>query len=829
MTARTRRKATTTPAWFSTWTTLSTPVRHGICLALLAVIAVGFMAPELFSNRELVGGDIVHWKAMAQSLFEWKEATGETPMWATGPFMGMPAVEISYPLSVPQIDDLARLLRGLMWPTSHLLILFAGMYGLVYHLTRDHWAGTLAAVAFGLTTYLPILLIAGHHSKYVALALAPWLIWAFVYVRRSPGLVPALLFAIATAAGLRAGHVQITYYAAFTLGVWWVVDAVRAYRGGTTPSFAKSTLWLVVGGVLGVLMVADPYLTKAAYKEFTIRGSAAGAAAGGMGWDYAMGWSQGWGELLTLFIADASGGGGSTYWGPKIFTAGPHYVGGIVLMLAGFVVGFARRPAVWGLSIAALLMVGLSLGENLEMLNRFMFEYFPLFDAFRVPETWLSMVALVLAVLAGFGLREVVRRAPDPQEDAALTRSVQRFSLGVVGVAAFFMVLGSTVLSFEKPNELEQLARQVAQQRPDVSLQDPQTQQFLIQTIDRVKEERRDKFNADARRTFLFVLLAAGLLVAARRRKIPAFAAQAALVLLLALDLGGVGRRYFNSDALVPSRQTGNLVEEYGFDTFLAERAEAEGGDGHFRVLSLEGDPNTTARPAYFHESLGGYHGAKLRRYQDFLDNMLFDRSTGLPSRTALAITNTRYVVAGGTIPGMNPVFSDQATGFTVFEVPGALARAYLVDSLVVEPEPTAQWQALQDPAFDPSRSAVVGADLGLAAVPDSVVALATLQHYTPDDMSWKVTTSAPRLLVISEVYYPGGWRATVDGSPAEIVPVNYLLRGVVVPDGTHDVRLTFSPRGRRAGLMISWGATGLVYGVLTLLLLGLWQRRRSD
>lgn len=829
MTARTRRKATPTPAWFDIWTTLSTPVRHGICLSILTVIAVGFMAPELFSSRELVGGDIVQWKSMAQSLFDWKEATGEMPMWATGPFMGMPAIEISYPHSVPQIDDLARLLRALFWPTSHLLILFAGMYGLVFHLTRDHWAGTLAAVAFGLTTYLPILLIAGHHSKYVALALAPWLIWAFVYVRRSPGLVPALLFAIATAASLRAGHVQITYYVAFTFLVWWIVDAVRAYRGGTLPTFSKSTLWLVVGGVLGVLMVADPYLAKAAYKEFTIRGSATGAAVGGMGWDYAMGWSQGWGELLTLFIADAAGGSGSTYWGPKIFTGGPHYVGGIVLLLAGFVVGFARRPAVWGLSIATFLMVALSLGENLEVLNRFMFEYFPLFDAFRVPETWLSMVALVLAVLAGFGLREVVRRAPDPEEDAALTLNLQRFSLGVVGLAAFLMLFGSSILSFEKPNELELLARQVAQQRPDVSLQDPQTQQFLIQTIDRMKEERRDAFNADARRTFLLVLMATGLIVAVRRRKIPGFSAQAALVLLLALDLGGVGRRYFNSDALFPARQTDNLVQEYGFDIFLIEQAEAEGGDGHFRVLSLEGDPNTTSRPAYFHESLGGYHGAKLRRYQDFLDNVLFDRTTGLPSSTALAMTNTRYVVARGTIPGMNPVFSDEATGFTVFEVPGALARAYLVDNVLVEPEPAAQWRILQDASFDPSESAIVSADLGLEAVADSVTAVVNLQEYAPDDMSWQVTTAAPRLLVISEVFYPAGWAATVDGSPAEIVPVNYLLRGVVVPEGTHDVRLTFSPTGRRAGLMIAWGATGLTYGVLALLLFGLWQRRRSD
>jgi hypothetical protein len=814
--------------WFQAWNDLSSRARHGICLATLAIVALGFMAPELFSSRELVGGDIVQWKAMAQSIFDWEAATGQKPLWATGPFMGMPSVEISYPASVPQIDDIARLLRELFWPTSHLLILFGGTYGLVYSLTRDRWSGVLAAVAFGLTTYLPILLIAGHHSKFVALALAPWLFWAFAYTRKSPGLMSALLFAIATAASLRAGHVQITYYAAFTLGVWWLVDTVRAVQAGNLKSAMQSTAWLVLGGILGVLMVADPYLAKAEYKRFTIRGAAAGGMEGGMGWDYAMGWSQGWAEMLTLVVPNAFGGSGASYWGPKVFTAGPHYIGGAVLLLAAYAVASVRRPAVLGLAIAALLMTAFALGENLEPLNRLMFNYFPLFDAFRVPETWLAMVALVLAILAGFGLREVIRHVPDPADEERLNLGVIRLASIGVGLAAIIMLFGTSALDFERPNELESLARQVAASRPDVSLQDPQTIQLLRQTIERVQDDRKDLFSADARRTFLFVLLAGGLLVAVRKRKLPGFAAQAGLVLLVVLDLGGVGRRYFNSEILVPARQAERVIPEYGFDTFLKERRAEAGGLGHFRVLSLEGDPTVTSRPTFHHESLGGYHGAKLRRYQDFLENILFDRSTGLPSRAGLALSNTHYVVARNALPGMQPVFSDQATGFTVFEVTDPLARGFFVNEVVAEPSPEGQWRRLASPDFNPAQTAVVQEDPGLLAVPDSVHSQVDLVRYTPDEITWRVDTAAPRLFVASEVYYPGGWTATLDGQSVPILAADYLLRGVRVPAGQHELIMTFRPPGRRAGLFVAWGSTAGVYGLLIFLLIVAWRRKRA-
>jgi len=676
---------------------------------------------------------------------------------------------------------------------------------------------------------VPILLVAGHHSKFVALAFVPWLFWSFAHARRSPSLLSGLLFAIATAVSLRAGHIQITYYAVFVMGVWWLTQAIADERDGNTRELLKSPGLLVLGGLLGLLMVSHPYLAKAEYKQFTIRGASPGAVEGGLAWDYAMGWSQGWSEMLTLAVANAFGGGSGTgtYWGPKIFTAGPHYVGGVTLLLAAYAVEVSKSRVVRGLAVAVLAMVGFALGKNLEVLNRLMFDYFPLFAAFRVPETWLSMVAAVMAVLAGFGLRAMTRRFADPEEERTTSRGIDRLCIVAVSLAAVLMLVGGSFMSFERPNELESFARQVATAQPDISLDDPRTIQLLRQEIARRKDERRDLFSTDARRTFFFVLLASGLLVLMRRRRLPGWAAQAGLVLLVAVDLGGVGRRFFNEDVLVPLRQADNPVREYGVDVHLKQLRDEAGGLGRFRVLSLEGSPVVTARPAFHYETLGGYHGAKLRRYQDFLDEVLFDPRTGLPSRNALLMTNTRYVVAPGTIPGMTPVFSDQ-DGLLIFEVPGALPRAFFVDSLVVREEAEQQWALLRDPAFDVGAIAVVDRSLNLPSAPDSLSSTVELESYAPDEIAWTVSTEVPRLLVVSETYYPAGWEATVDGDPVEIHAVDYLLRGVVVPAGTHRIEMKFAPARQRIGMMLSTGSTAGVYGLTLFLLVMGWRRRGS-
>ena len=817
-----------THAWFEAWDRIMPGYRHGIVLGLLLVIAIWFMSPVLFSDGVLIGGDIFQWKAMAQSIVGEGAETGSKPLWATNPFGGMPGYMISYDMVVPQIDLIGKWLRLLIWPLSHLLLLFAGAYGFVFHLTRERLAAAISAVGFGLSTYLPILLVAGHNSKYVTLAYLPWLLWAFVYALRTPGLLGSLLFAAALAVNLRAGHVQITYYGVFVMAAFWITDGVAALRTGGVRPFAITTAKLAAGGILAVLMVAQPYMAQAGYKAFTIRGATAGSTEGGMGWEYAMAWSQGIGELLTLFIADAFGGTGATYWGPKTFTGGPHYVGSIVLLLAAIAIWVSRSRTVVALGAVALLMTLFSLGENAAWLNRLMYDHFPLFDAFRVPETWLSVVALVLAALAGLGAVEAVR--DEAPVRAGRDRAVTTISIAAVAIALVFVFMGDSLLDFSKPGEADTLASQVAQQRPDLDVRDPQVQQFITQEISRRQAERVDVYARDARRTLLFTVAAALLLLLVRRRKVPGWVAQAGLVVLVAADLGGVSHRYLSADRLVPASVADRPIERHAFDDWILERRAEAGGVGSFRVLSLEGDPTVTARPAFWYETVSGYHGAKLRVFQDYLDALLFDRNQGYLSANALRMANVRYVVAGFPMPGMEPVFQDETREMTVYEVPDALPRAWFVDAVEVVETPAEQWARLSDAGFDPSRVAVVstGAASLTPAPRDSTSTLSVRStSYASDRFAFDVETDRERLLVVSEVYYPAGWKARLDGADIAIERVNYLFRGVVVPAGSHRVEFTFEPDSHRIGVAVAGVSTGIVYGLIAWLLVAAWLKRR--
>ena len=334
--------------------------------------------------------------------------------------------------------------------------------------------------------------------------------------------------------------------------------------------------------------------------------------------------------------------------------------------------------------------------------------------------------------------------------------------------------------------------------------------------------ERTDLFKKDTLRTLVFVLLGSGVIFLFLRGRLRAPWLLAALALLVTIDLWGVDRRYFNDDILVEAEVSADRIPTYDFDSYLLDQ-QSTLGMGQFRVLSLdEGHPNVTARPAFHYQTLGGYHGAKLRVYQDYLDQILFDNRTGMPTPVGLNLMNVRYVVSSRPVPGYREVYTSEQTGLRVYENPTIAPRGYLVGLITFfESGADVFDRIISDPTFDPLTQAfVVGDDITTVAPIDSSSTYdVTLTSYDAHHIQFQVDTDAERLLVISEVYYPAGWEATIDGESVPILQTNYVQRGVMVPAGQHEVTLRFEPASARLERILSWIGTLLTYGGI----LGIW------
>ena len=482
-----------------------------------------------------------------------------------------------------------------------------------------------------------------------------------------------------------------------------------------------------------------------------------------------------------------------------------------------------------------------SFGENLPALNRLMFNVFPLFNAFRVPETWLSVVAAVVAVLAGLGAAGVRRTAGEsPDESKRRTQTVTVVAGAFVLLAAF-LYLTKGGLSYERVGEREQIQQAYAQQAAaqNIPANDPRLVQAVDQAVSEATTERKDLYGRDALRFLLLVAVAGGVLVAHRRGKMPAWAMQATLAALVLVDLFGVGRRSFNKDALSDSPAEANIAKR-PFDDFLLGQVQASGGPGHFRVLDLSGgNPSSDARATYFYESLGGYTGAKLRVYQDYLDQLFraLQGDSTVNVDNLLALTATRYVVAQGLMPSTIPAWPDTSqllqtlqSGQPIVGERAVAPRAWFVGEVEqVAPGPET-WTRLNNAAFQVYRTALVPPGTAVTTTPfdSSNAPSASVASFAPRQIVYDVQTNAPRLLVMSEVYYPAGWTATVDGKATPIVRVDHLLRGVTVPAGAKKVEMRFDPPRYQTGMTVAWISTLLAYGGLALLLGLAFLKRRK-
>ena len=824
---------------------------HLLAIGALLLLVVIYFSPVFFDHKTLVQGDSLQFQGGAREIMAWEKQTGHSPLWTNTMFGGMPSYLIltRYPGDFSQyLTNLFTL--GLPTAASNIFCALLCGYLLFVSLGLRWWLAVGGAVALGFSLYNLQILEAGHNTKSFAIAYAPLVIGGVLVAFRRNRWFGAALLALGLTMNIRSNHLQITFYLALLLGIFFVIELVGAVREKQLGAFLATAALLGAAALVAVGVSFGRLYTTAAYTKYSIRGkselttSALNApgqagpvakqeAGSGLDRDYAFGWSYGVGETVTLLVPDFYGGASThalsktgavaqligaeqaahmpVYWGDQPFTGGPVYIGAVVCFL--FVLGLfvvERRLALW-LLLASLLGMMLAWGKNFETLNYFLFDYFPGYNKFRAVSMALVIPQLAMPVLALLAAWRLL--APRPALPGALTPLPHEAPLaepafhGLLPAAGRMQALLRATYVTAGLLGLAFVAALVADTSAtaDASIlnqaRDAAGRQQMQQIVNALREDRGALARADVFRSLFFVLAAAGLLWAMLRNKLSATVVGLSLSGLLLTDLWLVDKRYVNDEDF-----RANVVQE-NFQPGPADQQIQQDRD-YYRVLNLQ-NPFNDARTSYFHFSIGGYHGAKLRRYQDLIERQL----SGPNGSKLLGMLNTRYVIQDPAQPAQRN--------------PAALGNAWLVKEVKTVQNPDQEIAALGN--LDPATTAVVDAIKFPAVKAGSVdpgAGAISLTKYEPEKLTYAANLTSPATAVFSEIYYADGWNAYVDGKAAPYFRANYVLRAMSLPAGQHTVEFRFEPTEYGIGNTVS-----LISSILLVLLLGVagwlgWRER---
>ncbi|MEO9885910.1 MAG: YfhO family protein [Balneola sp.] len=783
---------------------LSEVKQHIIALAVLFLVPFILFTATTIGGKEFQRHDITQWRAGAESVIEYREEYGKEPLWVENMYMGMPAYVVSVKKSVPHIDYISRFFNKI-YPAFPYWIMLTGMYFLLIIMGFRPLTAVFGSLIFSLTTYFPIIIGAGHTSKFVALAFAPWVLAGYWKLTRSKNrLLGLLVFTVAMALEVRAGHPQITYYFMYLLGILWVSDSWIQIKEKSYSNFAIITGLLLVGGVIGVLGHAQNFLTLQEYSAFSIRGGSALDGTSGLSTGYAFAWSQGIKESLTLFVPEIFGGASPTYFGPKSITSGPHYFGALMLpflLIALFKEKSRTMFVFFGVGSLAVLF---SWGENFALLNELAFDYIPFFNKFRAPETWLVLAAFCYSVVSVYGfewfLNFIKSKSPKLKE----------LQIPLGGTALIFVLFFIQVktMDYSRPGEIDNIAQQIAQQN-QVSPSNPQVQQQAANYVQQnFIPDRKEGGNRDVLRFGLLLIVAGSIIWFSLKQKMSIALASMGFIFLAGFDMISIGKRYIPERVIV----NGNIDSERylnsqkrDVDQFIIDNIYSENGAYEYRVFPLLEGAYQNAVPSYFYPTIGGYTGAKLSIVSDLQANggPIYKGDAGL-NLDLLGALNIKYITYQPNlrIPELNQVYTGNSV--TVYENQKLLPKAFFVDSLVYASSPREAYDFIDRPNINFSNVAVVETSKNIDIEIDSTSTV-DVTNYTGAEMSLAINRNKPGFLVLSEIYYPAGWVATLDGTEIQIHKTNYVLRGFEIPAGNHELKLEFKPRSYTIGVALTW------------------------
>lgn len=818
-------------------------------IAFFIIISIIYFSPIL-EGRQLPQMDNTHAIGMAKELVNLEKDTGDKAQWTNSMFGGMPAYQIKADASANVFGYMNRLSRlGLPFHTVAIVFLYLlGFFLLLRSMGFSHWLSIAGAVAFAFGSYNFIIIIAGHITKAYAIALMAPVLAGIIYAYNKNKWGGALFTAVALGAEIAYNHVQITYYLAILVFILVLDRLIRAIVNGTIKDFGNRTALLAVGALLAILPNITGLWTTYEYGKYSIRGKSElqieankeiksedgdnaennkKPRATGLDPKYAFDWSYGKMETFTLLVPNLMGGASdpissnsdvmanvderlktivgeqSQYWGSKPFTSGPVYVGAIVFFLFVLAIFFYKGREKWWLLAGTFISIILAWGYNLEWFNMLMFDYFPLYNKFRTVEMALVIATVTIPLLAMLGLKQIVENPSVIKEKSSYFLSALFLS---GGVALVFYLFPTMFFDFMSTQELEALGAQ--------KLSTPEQAGTIDLFIQEIQGARIAMLKADAFRSLVFIILGSASIWFFTTGKLTQKYLVPGLLILVLIDLWGVDKRYIDNSNFVPARQ---LRQQ--FTQTQADKEILKDKDPNYRVFAIYRNPFTEVNTSYFHKSLGGYHGAKLQRYQDLIDNYLVkDYSTMMSSLQqtgsldgfedllstlpVVNMLNTRYIIIH---PEMAPVTN-----------PYAMGNAWFVNDVKVVTSVKEELESLK--LVDLSQKAIIHSDFSDKLSEITIGAeggTIELTKYHPDKLEYVANVGSPQLVVFSEIYYPAGWKAYINGKRVPVLRANYILRALSIPAGESIIEFKFEPVSYRVGKIIAVLGSVILLGLI--------------
>ncbi|EJX11202.1 hypothetical protein, membrane [gut metagenome] len=799
-----------------------------VVVIFFAILSFAYFFPAVTEGRILSQHDSVAGIGAGEEAKEYRERTGERTRWTNSIFGGMPTYQLS-----PSYDS-TEVLKGVercyhlflpeyVW---YVFVMLLGFYLLLRAFDFRVWLAALGAILWAFSSYFFIIIAAGHIWKFITLAYIPPTIAGMVWVYRGRLLSGGLVTALFVALQIVSNHVQMSYYFLFVMLFLAIAYGVDAYRKQALPHYFRATGVLVVAGLLGVCINLSNLYHTYEYSQETMRGkselvkeNSRNQTKSGLERDYITQWSYGIGETFSLLVPNVKGGasvplaanekamekanpmyGGiysqlGQYWGEQPGTSGPVYVGAFVMFL--FVLGLflVKGPLKVALVAATVLSVLLSWGKNFMGFTDFFLDYVPMYDKFRAVSSILVIAEFTIPLLAMLALKEVIDRPQVLKEQA----KAFYISLGLTGGLSLLFAVAP---DFFFPSYVSTMEMQALQGIPGDQ---------LAPLLANLTEVRQSIFTSDAWRSFGIILVGAALLWAYVQQKLSVKLTLAALTVLCLADMWSVNKRYlYDAQFVDKAQQERTFLPTETDKQILADKTL------DFRVLNLASNTFNENNTAYWHKSIGGYHAAKLRRYQELIEehihaemNEVFkavseaggDMQQVDGSRfRVLNMLNTRYFILplqdGQTAPLQNPY---------------TLGNAWFVDEVRYVKNANEEIEALHE--IDPGQVAVVDQRFAEQVKPTATAdstASVRLTAYEPNALTYEVTSEKGGVVVFSEIYYPG-WRAQMDGVEVPIGRADYVLRALNVPAGEHTVTFTFDPQSLHTTESIAFGALALL------------------